>query len=114
MEQGEIYWADLGSPRGSEPGYRHPVIVVQNDLFNRSRIGSVIVCGLTSNLARGTSPGNVVLRQGEGGLPKRSVVNVTQLTTVDRSQLIQRVGKISKGRVTQILEGIAGVLMPAD
>ena len=114
MEQGEIYWAELGTPHGSEPGYRHPVVVVQNDAFNRSRIGSVIVCALTTNVARGASPGNVILRQGEGGLPRRSVVNVTQLTTLDKSQLAERVGKISSKRVNEVLEGIAGVLMPTD
>jgi mRNA interferase MazF len=106
IQQGDVFWVDLGEPRGSEPGYRHPHVVVQNDLFNRSRIGTVLVCPLTSNLARAESPSNVLLRKGEANLPKRSVVNVTQVETVDRTDLVEKIGKLSKSRVREIIDGI--------
>ncbi|MCB0155563.1 MAG: type II toxin-antitoxin system PemK/MazF family toxin, partial [Anaerolineae bacterium] len=83
IEQGEIYWIDLGDPTGSSPGYRHPHVVIQNNIFNQSRINTVVVCVITSNLKRAEAPGNVLLNEGEGNLPKQSVVNVSQIFTVD-------------------------------
>ena len=112
IRQGEVYWVDLGEPIGSGPGYRHPHVVIQNDVFNASRIGTVLVCALTSNLRRAEAPGNVLLEEGEGGLPKRSVVNVSQVFTVDKGQLAERMGVLSAGRLRQVLDGIYLVLEP--
>lgn len=106
IRQGDLYWIDLGEPLGSEPAYLHPSVVIQNDLFNQSEIGTTIVCSLTSNLRRGLVPGNVELDAGEGGLPKRSIVIVSQIYTIDKRQLTEYIGMLSKQRVRQILEGI--------
>lgn len=114
IRQGDVYWVDLGRPRGSGPGFRHPHVVVQSDLFNRSRLNTTVVCVITSNLARAEAPGNVLLSQGEANLPKKSVVNVTQLFTVDKSQLVEKVGTLPAHRVGEILDGIALVLQPRD
>ena len=94
IERGELWWADLAEPRGSEPGFRHPVVVVQADAFNRSRIETVVCVALTSNLRLADAPGNVVVSRGESGLPKDSVVNVSQILTVDRAYLVERAGKL--------------------
>ena len=114
IQQGDIYWVGLGEPVGSAPGYRHPHVVVQNDVFNASRIGTVVVCAMTSNLRRAKAPGNVLLEEGEGGLPKRSVVNVSQIFTVDKSQLDERIGTLSAARLREILDGIQLVLEPRE
>lgn len=114
IRQGDVYWVDLGSPRGSGPGFRHPHVVVQSDLFNRSRLNTTVVCVITSNLTRAEAPGNLLLSKGEANLPKRSVVNVTQLFTVDKSQLVEKIGTLSARRVGEILDGIALVLQPRD
>jgi len=106
ISQGDIYWIELDEPSGSEPGYSHPHVVVQNNVFNASRINTVIVCALTSNIRRAQAPGNVLLEQGEANLPKQSVVLVSQIFTVDKSQLGEFIGKLSEHRVSQILEGI--------
>ena len=112
IRQGDVYWVDLGEPSGSEPGYRHPCVVVQNDVFNQSRIRTVVVCALTSNLKRAEAPGNVLLEKGEANLPKQSVVNVSQIFTVDKTQLGDHIGTLSPRRVRQILAGILLVLTP--
>ena len=114
ITQGEIYWVYLGEPTGSEPGYRHPHIVVQNNLFNSSKINTVVMCSLTSNLKRGQSPGNVVLRKGEANLPKKSVVNITQIYTVDKSDLCQKIGKVDNDRIKEILFGITLLTEPRE
>jgi mRNA interferase MazF len=114
IRQGDIYWVDLDSPTGSGPGYRHPHVVVQNDVFNQSRINTIIVCALTSNLKRASAPGNVELAKGEGGLSKASIVNVSQLFTVDKSELSEHIGTLSARRVRQILDGISLVLEPRE
>ena len=114
IRQGEVFWVDLGDPAGSEPGYRHPHVVVQNDVFNLSRISTVVVCALTSNLQRAQAPGNVLLEPGEADLPKQSVVNVSQLFTVDKLQLVDRIGRLSSRRVRQIVGGINLVLEPRE
>jgi len=114
INQGDLYWIDLEEPRGSEPGYRHPHVVVQNNLFNRSQIRTVLVCPLTSNLKRAAAPGNVLLDKKEGNLPKQSVVNVSQVFTVDKSQLSNYIGTLSPKRVRQILEGIKLVIEPRE
>jgi mRNA interferase MazF len=94
IERGEVWWADLAEPRGSEPGFRRPVVVVQADAFNRSRIETVVCVALTTNLRLADAPGNVVVSRGESGLPRDSVVNVSQILTVDRSHLVERAGKL--------------------
>jgi mRNA interferase MazF len=114
IRQGDIYWIDLGEPTGSGPGYRHPHVVVQNNVFNASRINTVVVCALSSNMKRATAPGNVALNSGEGGLLKASVVIVSQLFTVDKDQLEEQIGTLSAKRVRQILDGIDLVLEPRD
>ena len=106
INQGDIYWIELEEPRGSEPGYSHPHVVVQNNVFNASRINTVIVCALTSNIKRSEAPGNVLLEKGEANLPKQSVVLVSQIFTVDKSQLGEFIGTLAEQRVQQILDGI--------
>jgi len=112
--QGDVYWVDLGEPRGSAPGYRHPHVVIQNNLFNRSRINTVVVCVITSNLKRAAAPGNVLLEKGEANLPKPSVVNVSQVFTVDKTDLVERIGSLSPQRVRQILGGLRLLTEPRD
>lgn len=114
IKQGDIYWIDFEEPSRSELGYRHPHVVVQNNLFNRSEIRTVVVCALTSNLKRGGAPGNVLLDKKETNLPKDSVVNVSQVFTVDKSQLNEYVGTLSTKRVREILNGIKLVLEPRE
>jgi mRNA interferase MazF len=114
IHQGDIFWVDLDEPVGSEPGYHRPYVVVQNNLFNQSRIRTVVMCALTSNLQRAKSPGNVLLEEGEGGLPQASVVNITQVFTVDKSALGDYCGSLHSNRVTQIIEGINLLIQPSD
>ena len=106
MRRGEIWWASLPIPQGSEPGYRRPLLVIQSDDFNRSRIQTVVAVVITSNLRSGEAPGNVVLSPRDSGLPKRSVVNVSQLITVDRSFLTEKVGRLPPDKVREIEVGI--------
>ncbi|MGH2459275.1 MAG: type II toxin-antitoxin system PemK/MazF family toxin [Chloroflexota bacterium] len=114
IRQGDVYWIDVGDPTGSEPAYRRPYVVIQNDVLNQSRLRTVVVCAVTSNLRRAAIPGNVSLEPGEGGLPRPSVVNVTQIYTVDKSNLEEPVGALSPRRLRQILDGIALVLEPRE
>ncbi len=114
INQGDIYWVDLEEPRGSEPGYRHPHVVVQNNVFNHSQIRTVLVCPLTSNLKRANAPGNVLLDKREANLPKQSVVNVSQVFTVDKSQLSDYIGTLSSTRAREILNGIRLVIEPRE
>jgi mRNA interferase MazF len=114
INQGDIYWVELEEPRGSEPGYRHPHVVVQNNLFNRSQIRTVLVCPLTSNLKRANAPGNVLLEKREANLPKQSVVNVSQVFTVDKTQLDEYIGTLAAKRIREILNGIKLALEPRE
>ena len=114
INQGDVFWVALPSPVGSAPGYRHPYVVVQNNVFNRGGIGTAVICSLTSNLTRAHSPGNVLLGKGEANLPKPSVVNVSQIFTVDKSQLSERIGSLSRQRVQEILTGIRLLLEPRE
>ena len=114
IKQGDVFWVDLGKPSGSGPAYRHPHLVIQNNIFNRSRINTVVVCSLTSNLERAKSPGNVMLEIGEASLPKQSVVNVTQIVTVDKRQLVEKIGSVTRDRILQTLKGIELVITPRD
>ena len=114
INQGDVYWVDLIEPIGSEPGHRQPYVVIQNNMFNHSRINTVVGCAVTSNLKRAKSPGNVLLENGEANLPKQSVVNVTQVLTVDKSTLIEWIGMLSEKRVRQILDGVRLLTEPRD
>lgn len=89
-------------------------MVIQNNAFNRSAIGTVVVCSLTSNLKLGAAPGNVSLRKGEAGLAKRSVVNVSQIYTVDKSDLVKRIGSLSSTRISEVLAGVRLLVEPRD
>jgi len=110
IAQGEVWWADLPEPAGSGPGLRRPVIVVQGDSLNRSRIATVVCVTLTSNLKWADAPGNVRLPRGLTGLAKDSVANVSQIVTLDRSLLTERTGKLSRSRLESVLSGIDVVL----
>jgi len=114
INQGDIYWVDLGDPAGSAPGYLHPHVVIQNNLFNQSRLNTVVVCALTSSLKRASAPGNVLLELKEAHLSKPSVVLVSQIFTVDKSQLGEYIGTLSLKRVQQILDGVRLLTEPAD
>ncbi len=110
ISQAEIWWADLGQPIGSAPGYRRPVVIVQSDALNLSRIGTVVCVPLTSNLKWARAPGNVVLAAAATGLERDSVANVSLVTAVDRRQLTERIGRISSRQLDLILSGIDIVL----
>jgi len=110
ISQGEVWWADLPEPVGSGPGLRRPVIVVQGDSLNRSRIATVVCIPLTSNLKWADAPGNVRLPRALTGLAKESVANVLQIVTLDKSLLTERTGKLSRSRLESILSGIDVVL----
>jgi len=114
VRQGDIFWIELEEPVGSEPGYRHPHVVIQNNLFNQSRMNTVVVCALSSNLKRASVPGNVLLDVGEAGLPKQSVVLTSQIFTVDKSQLGELIGSLSGRLMRQILDGIRLVIEPRE
>ena len=106
INQGDIYWVPLEEPDGSEPGYIHPHVVIQENVFNRSRLNTVVICALTTNLKRAKSPGNVLLEAGEANLPKQSVVVVSQVSTVEKTQLGEYIGSLTEQRVSQILAGM--------
>jgi len=105
-----VWWTDLPDPAGSEPGYRRPVIVVQGDPLNRSRIATIACVVVTSNLKWAQAPGNVRLSARESGLPRDSVVNVSQIVTLDRVRLVDHVGRIERPKLDSILAGIGLVL----
>jgi mRNA interferase MazF len=107
VKQGEVYWLDFGPADGSSaPVERHPCVVVQSDAFNRSRIATTVVCLITSNLDRAGAPGNVLLKRGAANLPKPSVVNVSQVVTVGKLELEERVGHLSKDSLAPVLKGL--------
>ena len=111
INRGDIFWIAPDDSRGPAPSYSHPHVVVQDDVFNHSRITTVIVCALTTNLHKATEPGNVLLEAGEGSLPKQSVVVVSQISSVNKSRLGERIGALSDARVEQILAGTVGQRM---
>jgi mRNA interferase MazF len=110
MHRGEIWWASLGEPEGSGPGYRRPVLIVQSDEFNRSRINTVIVAVLTSNIALAQAPGNVLIKARHAGLAKDSVVNVSQVITVDKQRLTEKVKKVEPSTMAEVDDGLRLVL----
>ncbi len=114
ISQGDVFWINLGSPSGSAPGFRHPHIVIQNNIFNQSRINTVVVCALTSNLKRADAPGNVLLSKGEANLKKDRVVNISQIITIDKSDLIEKIGSLPLSRVKQIICGVKLLIEPRE
>lgn len=110
VRRGDIWWADLDVPRGSEPGYRRPVLVVQADAFNRSRIRTVVGVVLTSSIRLLDAPGNVLLETAESGLPRDSVANVSQVVTLDREFLAERQGRVSPETLGEVERGLRLVL----
>jgi mRNA interferase MazF len=110
ISQGDVWWADLPEPSGSTPGFRRPIVVVQVDAFNRSSIRTVLIVPLTSNLRWADAPGNVRLAARSTGLNRESVANVSQIVTLDKAHLTERVGKLSRTKVELLLSGIDVVL----
>jgi len=110
MQRGEIWWATLRPPKGSEPGYRRPVLVVQGDEFNKSKINTVVIIALTSNLALQAAPGNALLSKRVTRLPKASVANVSQIMTLDKSLLTERVTKVNQSAMKEVDDGLRLVL----
>lgn len=106
IRQGQVYWLDFGPAAGSAPAERHPCVVVQNDIFNRSAIATSVVCLITSNLSRAKAPGNVLLKKGEANLPKASVVNVSQILTVDKAELTESIGTLSGTAAAAVRDGL--------
>ena len=106
VSRGDLIWIASEDVDGNAPAYSHPHVVVQDDVFNRSRVTTVIVCALTTNLGKATEPGNVLLDVGEGNLPKQSVVVVSQISSVEKARLGERIGALSQERVDQVLAGL--------
>lgn len=110
IHQGEVYWVSFSEGRGSEPWGRRPALVLQHDRLNRSRLNTVVVLAITSNLRYAMLPGNVRLRRGEGNLPSSCVINVTQIQTLDRMYLQERIGTLPQRLLRQVWEGVRLVL----
>jgi mRNA interferase MazF len=108
--RGEIWWARMPPPRGSEPGFGRPVIIISADAYNHSGISTVLVASVTSNLGRETAPGNVKLNRRDSGLPRPSVANVTQLVTLDKRMLIKKVKRLPQTTISRIDQGLRKVL----
>lgn len=106
FRQGDVYWYDFGPGSGSKPAERHPCVIVQSDLFNRTRIATTVVCVITSNMELAAAPGNVPLTKGEARLTKPSVVNVSQVITVNKVDLEQRVGHLTASVLADVLAGL--------
>lgn len=106
ISQGEVWWAELPEPTGAGPGFRRPVVIIQGDALNRSRLSTVVCIPLTSNLKWEAAPGNVLLLAKQTGLPKESVANVSQIITLDKQLLTERAGKVSRAKLELILAGI--------
>ena len=107
IERGSVWWAELAPPRASEPGWRRPVVVISADAFNASRIATVTVAMISSNLRLADAPGNVPLDRGEAGLPKPSVVNVSQVATIDKQSLADELGRLDLARLRALDHGLA-------
>lgn len=112
IAQGDVFWLDFGVPHGSGPGFRRSFVVVQNDVFNASRIQTTVLCSVTLNMTRAKAPGNLLLRKGEANLPRPSVVNVSEIVTVDKSVLKEKIGTLSRQRILEIVAGLRLVLEP--
>ena len=110
IQRGDVWWASSGEPRGSELGFRRPVLVVQADEFNRSRIGTVVVAALTSNVRLAVAPGNVLVKAQRSGLGRDSVVNVSQIMSLDKGFLTERIGKLEPVLMSQVEVGLKLIL----
>jgi len=110
IQRGEIWWASLGQPSGSQPGFRRPLVIVQSNEFNRSRIGTVVAVVVTSNLRLAQAPGNVLLPAKNTGLDKGSVANVSQVITIDKSFLTEKVGKLTARQIQSVSDGLRLVM----
>ena len=110
VQRGEVWWAELAAPTGAEPGFQRPVVIMQSDAFNRSRIHTIVAVALTTNLRRVDAPGNVLIPKAVSGLPKDSVANVSQIVTVDRTQLTKRERRLSSLAVQSLERGLRLVL----
>lgn len=115
VQQGEVYWLNLPKPKGSEPGYRRPCVVVQNNTFNSSRIATTVVCILTSNLRLAKAPGNVLLSEGEANLPKASIVNISQVLTINKSELqaTEKIGQLTPQKLNSVISGLRLLIEPS-
>ncbi len=114
IRQGDVFWVNLDEPEGSEPGGLRPAVIIQNNIFNRSRIATTIVALLTSNLVRAHVPGNILLAKGQANLPRRSVVNVSHVLTINKSDLRKKIGTLSPSTVRTILDGLSVLLEPRE
>jgi mRNA interferase MazF len=110
IERGEVWWADLGMPRGSSPGFRRPIVIIQSDDFNQTRLNTTLGVVITTNLRLAEMPGNIMLRKSVVNLPKDSVINVTQVVTIDKHNLLERIGRLSDELIEQIEDGLRLVL----
>ncbi len=110
VSRGQIWWAELPEPSASEPGHKRPILIVQSDEFNRSRISTVVAIAITSNLKLANAPGNVKLPKAKTGLSRESVANVSQIITLDKSFITQKVGRLDHRTMSQIEEGLTLVL----
>lgn len=110
IRRGEVWWADLGEPHGSGPGFRRPVLVISSDAYNRSRIATVVVVAITSNLRLADAPGNVVLDAGDGGLERTSVVNCSQVVTLDKTDLSECLGRLGDDQLRLVGHGLRRAL----
>ncbi len=106
MKRGEIWWASLEEPRGSEPGYKRPVVIISSDAFNQSRIQTVIVAVVTSNLRLANAPGNISLSKKDSGLAKESVINISQILTIDKSFLTEKISRLPDKKIVALNEGL--------
>ena len=106
VKQSDVYWVTLKAPRGSEPGYPHPHVVIQDHVINHNCINTVVVCALTTNRKEANAPGNVLLEAGEANLPKASIVVVSRVSTVDKAHLGEYIGSLTRQRINQILAGM--------
>ena len=110
IERGEVWWADLGEPRGSSPGFHRPIVIIQSDFFNKTRINTLIAAIIITNLRLANMPGNILLSKRASGLNEESVVNITQLFTIDRTDLLEFIGTLSAKKMEQVESGLRLVL----
>lgn len=114
ITQGDVWWADLGDPIGSAPAFRRPLVIIQSESFNRSRLATVVCVALTSQIRWADGPGNVLLKARSTGLDRDSVANVTQIVTLDRTALDERAGQVSKHELDRIISGVCRLLGRLD
>jgi mRNA interferase MazF len=113
IQRGDVVWVRFPPARGSAPAGRRPAVVLQHDRFNRTRLNTAIVVTITSNLRYGGLPGNIRLAKGEGGLPRPSVINVTQIATIDRADIDSVAGRLSRRRLAEVWDGVRLVIEPS-